>query len=1000
MNTELRDQYNKFKLIVEGDFVAVLHEMIEAQVHFLETVAALQRKITAERLQADRLAEGLRKTYTYKKMLLDIVEKRFEVHDKANFDNDFGVFNLHATQYIDELDEVVNLPQGQERFKAQPGNSVLLRFGKWWKRLFYAISKWPEKTRNGFRRLFKKQPVPLRSWHHQVRFRKLTTYYLKERLPIELQELLPRMYRAFSSSSKVCWEVDAKIDKAFENYLHGEAHEYNVDIALVEQIDEAIAGLNKLRGELEEEARAIYESVFEQYSQAYEKTGTIELSNRRFSSRKSRKQHKSLKSQYRSLANGWTNTLLALSDDWEIDLEIYVIIYSGLEVFYDTQKNLKSRLEVVTSQKLSEIKSVLEATRAKLREHEGDTGLKELIEKELNTLRESLTPVLLPEANNLILAQDFPALVNNLESETDRLIQGISTRRSVMKGEAYDQPLRTSALNYVSPYELINFESWPHFQKTLKAVKLSITDNLNVIQNDIVDVGQIAEFNLESALSLFDDEDRPDDPALIAADGVERTIEKVDAISDKLQSLQTSIDEDLFQGLETFNNRLIQFTNNENIYDIRVRIAKGKALDKSVRYKEKLVHSIKNFLPTAMVYIRGRYRRVAGFVLETSKKIGIAGQQKDISTELADFLAETEKSIGKLPFVYQRLFRTEPLTDINFFEGRKTELLQLNNAYNNWTKGRFASVVVTGERGSGVTTLLNFFLNDLSTGSQIHRFSVEDHVETQSEMVNFFSEKFDSKFNTFDDLVSFLNQRKRLVVLENIQKLYLKRVNGFAALRLFTELISLTSKYTFWVVGCTRYAWEYLHKTIALSDHFSYHIHLKDFDNQAIVNMINKRHKVSGYNVRFEPAPSDLNHRKFKKLSDTEQQSYLRDGYFTNLNKIAKSNVSLALIYWLRSAKEITGNTIVIGSMKDMDFSFMNNLPANKVFALANLLFHDGMTEEGFCKVTGFSSGKVRALLQPMFEDGIIVHSNGKYQVNPLLYRQTVMTLKMKNIIH
>ncbi|MBL6445942.1 ATP-binding protein [Fulvivirga sp. 29W222] len=1000
MNTELKDQYSKFKLIVESDFVELLCKKIDIQVSFLEKVAALQRKVARKDLKADQLVDGFRKTYTYKKALLDIVEPRFELLEKASFDDDFSAFNLHATNYIDSLAENVDLPQSLDRFKVQPDNSALLKFGKWWKRFFYAISKWPEKISNGFRKLFKKQLIPLKPWSHKVKLRNLTSYYLKERLSIELLELFTKLFVAFLRSSKVCWEIDSKIDQAFETFLHSENHIYEVDESLISRIDEAIAKLQKLKTELKEEADTIYEHVFDQYASAYEKAGTIEISNNRFNTRKNRKQHKLLKSQYVTLVSGWNNALFVLSDDWEIDLEIYVIIYSGLEEYYKTQENLKGRLNLVTTHKLNEIKSVLENTRTHLREHDEGQDLRVLIEQELSNLRGELTPVLLPETNNLILAQDFPALVNNLESETDRLIKGISTRRSVMKGVTYDQPIKTSSLSFVSPYELINFESWPYFQKTIKSVKLAIVDSLNDVQNDIIDIGQIAEFNLESALSLFDDEERSDDPAVIAAEGIERTIEKVGTISDNLNGLQRSIDEDLFQGLESFNKSLVKFTNNENIFDIRVRIAKGKALDRSTRFKEQLAHNIKNFLPTALIFIRTRYRKVAGFVKETSKKIGIAGLQKDISTELADFLVETEKSISKLPFVYQRLFRTEPLADINFFEGRKTELLQLNNAYNNWTKGRFASVVITGEKGSGVTTLLNFFLSDLTTGSMVCRFSVENHIETPAEIVSFFAEQFESKFDTFDDLVSFLNQKKRIVVLENIQKFYLKRVNGFGALRLFCELISLTSKYTFWVVGGTRYAWEYLQKTINLAEHFSYLIPLKDFDNQAIVNMINKRHKVSGYNVSFEPAPSDLNQRKFKKLSEAEQQASLRDSYFNNLNKIAKSNVSLALIYWLRSAKEITGNTIVIGSMKDIDFSFMNSLVPLKFYALANLLFHDGMTEEGFCKVTGYTSGKARAVLQPMFEDGIIVIQNNKYQINPLLYRQTVMMLKMKNIIH
>ena len=1000
MNTELQEQHDQFKKIILNDYLPVLIEKTDDQILFLQKVKRLQLDIVREDFLPGNISASLKKMHIYKHALLDTVERHFKSQNTPNFDVDFVKFNLSANFYLETVDESRNLPEGKERYRKLSGDSLFLGIGKWWKRFFYNISKWPEKIANAFRKLFKRQVKELRPWHHQVKFRNLTEYYLKEKLSYELIPIFEQIFKTSIGATKVCWKIDEQLDKAFEHYLEKEDHSYTPDVVVVEPIDQEISRLKKLKEKLREDILEVYERVFEAYAASYDKVGTIEASNSRYNARKRSKQHKAVLQRYKSLIIGWSNTLLVLSDDWEIDLELFVIIFSALQDYQDTLKDFKARIEKVSRLKLEQIRQILVDVELKLRGEEDNAEFQKLLKVELENLRELLSPQLLPETNSLILAQDFPALVNNIEADVDRLIQSISTRRSVMKGAAYDQPVRTSALSFVSPYELINFESWPQFQKILKTVKLDVVEKINHMQNDVMDIGQIVEFNLESALSLFQQDPIENDPKEIAAEGIKRTLEKVEDISKELHSMMQVIEGELRQGLLSFNKSLITFTNNENIFDIRVRIARGKALEKSARFKEKLIHSVRNFIPMVAVQGRSLYREISNAVLRASKKFGIAGQQKVITTELADFLVETEKSIEQLPFVYQRLFRTEPLTDFNFFEGRISDLATLNHAYNNWTKGRFASTIIIGEKGSGVTTLVNYYLKDLSSSHKIYLLRVSNHICDLKDLLGFFSQEFEQHFDSVEALREFLNDGKKLIVLEHVQKLYLKKVNGFNVIKQLNELISTTNKSVFWLVTCTGYAWQYLDKTTGLSEHFSYVVHLSEFDDEAIVNMINKRHRVSGYNVQFEPAPSELNQKKFKKLKNTEQQIYLRDKYFSALNKIAKSNVKLALLYWLRSTKSINGNTIVIGSLKDIDFSFMNNLSANKVYVLANLLLHDGMSEEGYMEITGHSRGKAFGILQPMFEDGILTLHNAEYHVNPLLYRQTVMMLKMKNIIH
>ncbi|UII27238.1 hypothetical protein LVD15_02075 [Fulvivirga maritima] len=1000
MNSELQEQYHRAKAIVEKQFLEVLHRDIDVQITFLKQVRALQQDILEGGIAPDNFESSLLLIKDYKSSLVKLVESRFSEPEVVNFDVDFLLFNQEVNDLIEDLEEDITRPQEQERFYKTQGDSRFLRTRKWFKRRFYAVSKSPEKFLNVFRKLFKKPVKPLRPWVHHVRLKNLASFHFGGSLPLLLLPVIAKIDRRVSHSTRVAWQIDEEIEKACKQYVQSSEHEFEVEENILHPLDQAIHNLEEFKKEIEDFAIEAFEKLFNDYENAYLKVGTMELSNSQYSHKKIESLHERLLKQYKSDQQGWLNTFTALSDDWEIDLELYFIQYAGLTEYHQAFNQLKHRVEKVIGGQLEKVTAYLEKVKERLASASDDGNqLKTLIRKEITALREELSEKTLVETNELILKQDLPSLVNSVDYRIDRLIASVSEKRAIVKGADYDQPIKASAINYISPFELIHFESWPQLLKVIRAVKVKLTEQLSQTQNEIIGVGQIAEFNLESALSLFGGDDKENKPKNIAIQGIDRTAEKIISIEESLKSFEQEIDKQLYEGLYKFNEGLTRFTNNENIYDIRVRIAKGKALQKSKVLKEELVHRIKNLAPAVISFVRLKYEHIHLLINKTYKRYGLSSQDS-ISAELADFLAETRSAIEKLPFVYQRLFKLEPLADINFFEGRAEEMRTLNTAYNNWMKGRFAASVLIGEKGSGATTLLNFYLKDLGTSSTVYRISPSDTIHNLDELISCFAEAFKEEFRTEEELITFLNAKKKIVVLENIQKLYLKKVRGFDTLRKLMEIIAMTNEKVFWVCSCTKYSWNYLDKTINLSDHFSYHISLNDMSDASIISLIDKRHRVSGYNLKYEPSGNELNNKKFKRLPENEQQQFLRERYFHSLNNIAKSNVSLALVYWLRSTRQIEGNTIFIGSLNENDFSFMKGLSLDKTFALANIILHDGITEEEYSNISHASVSKVRSVLYPLYEDGVLIKEEKKYFINPLLYRHTLDLLKSKNIIH
>ncbi|MEL7001152.1 MAG: hypothetical protein AAFN93_00300, partial [Bacteroidota bacterium] len=591
--------------------------------------------------------------------------------------------------------------------------------------------------------------------------------------------------------------------------------------------------------------------------------------------------------------------------------------------------------------------------------------------------------------------------IDVLEAEVIHQADEVAPKRGIVKGADYEKPIKSSMISYVSTKELINFESLPQFEKVVKKVKFQISNNINEIQSKISELHQIAQFNLESALTLFDQPSEVDNPKNVALEGIDRTLEKLDGVNVHFERFRELFHEDLTQGLDELASSLIKLTSNENIYEIRIRIAKGKAIKRSIQIKEDILDTVRNIFPKFIRFIRIKYAGSQSWIRNTFRKYGLVDTDDVISTELADFLADTSQAVDRLPFVYRRLFKSSPLHDKTLFQGRKEELRVLNNAYNNWMKERFAASVVIGEKGSGVSSLINIYLRELSNSCEVIRFAPFKGVQSTDELLNLISHELSVNFRNVNELVKYLVEgEKRIVVVENIQLIFLKKVGGFSSLNQLMELISLTYKNVFWLMSCTAYSWDYLNKAISLSDHFSYTIKMKEFDNDTIIDIITRRHKISGYDVQFEASAENLNDKKFKKLKQEEQQNQLKKEFFSDLNKIAKSNVSLGLIYWMRSTKEISGNTLMISSLKDIDFSFMKSLSINKAYALMELLLHDGLSEKEFCDITNQTVSRSRSVLNPLREDGIINYDDEVYHINPLLYRQTVNLLRTKNIIH
>lgn len=1004
----IREQIEGF---VHSSMVNKLNKRIDEQIHFINSVSDLVKTHIID-LKDLKTNEPLfyKKIEEYNSALLKLLEKSTPGKDIRGFREEFSDLVQSYEEFLKLTDSKRSEDQDWERFKFLEGDTFGVRGFKVVKKAGYFIATSPRRTVNLFRKLFRKPVRSLKLWKRKVYFRNLIQLIIKDSFLIKSFGLINEMEREISSTCHSVWKSEEKINKHFTADLQfGDLSVYipgDDEISLFDKdINSLLKQMQKMKESINTNTTLYLDEVFDRLDDAYKKAGTLEYPSRVYSNKKVLSSEKNVEEKYNQLAAGWNNTFFALLEDWKLNKDLYLNEILEVQELYSLRSEIKEKIIGNAIPSLDEIKRVLLSSRSRLAQQKESHSFREALLREKSDLYKLLNNGLIDDAAELLMNEGIPEIIDELELNLKSNIEKTLEKRAIVKTAVYDHQIRNSEIEYIKPDELIRFEILPDFLRETQKLKTSVIETLDEIQKNLRDVDKIADFNLESAIASADtygNKEEQMDPAAIASEGLQRAITKSDEIKSQLFEVHENIIKTFSESIASYNKKILALTDTDNILEIKLRLAKAKAIEKTVEYRAKTLQSIKGLIPGIIGFIKHTFARTGSLYKNIRRKFGLEEKQAKISTEISDFLTETENAVNKLPYVYQRLFRIEPLEDEKFYEKRTAEINKLQLAYDNWKKGRYAPAVITGEKGSGITTTVNFLLRNMSIEEELIRADVDRIIECEENFLKFFSVILRTDFHEPREISHFLNSTgyKRIIIVENIHHFFHRKIGGFDSFRKFFQIVSATNKNVFWIASSNLYAWNYLDRVLNISDYFSYIVKLQPFTDDQIVDIIMKRHRVSGYNIKFEPSEEDLQSRNYQRLSDQEKQKYLKEKYFSELNNFARSNLSISLFFWMSSTREVKTDTISIGSLEGLDFSFLQGLGDEKIFSLYALLIHDGLTADQHSVIFNQAEEKSRLNLLLLADDGIVIRTNDRFVINPLLYRQTVSLLQTKNILH
>ncbi|WP_288954994.1 hypothetical protein [uncultured Polaribacter sp.] len=349
-------------------------------------------------------------------------------------------------------------------------------------------------------------------------------------------------------------------------------------------------------------------------------------------------------------------------------------------------------------------------------------------------------------------------------------------------------------------------------------------------------------------------------------------------------------------------------------------------------------------------------------------------------------IEEAEEKI-QLPDEYLERFTLYPIQNKEFLKNRNEELKSLELAYENW-KIINSPLLVVDDPGEGGTSLLH-------AGTYIYPnakiLETNQAIDSYKKLIGLLTNtlRIEDEFKSFKDLEKHINSTddKHVIVLENIERLFIRRVRGFDLLEDFLLFLHATKSKIYWVISINKYSFYYLNRVKYFSSHFPSIIHLKPILNEQLKAEILDRN--TGYQMVFLK-PNKISkkaEKQLKKATKEGRQEILENLFFKKMFSFSKGNISKAILYARNSAYNVKDKVVFI---KPIQIKVLDDLSLNDLFILEAIFQHRSLSIKELNIVLRNSDRQSRLSIEKLLEKQLIrptstINKRIEYRVN-LMY--------------
>lgn len=362
---------------------------------------------------------------------------------------------------------------------------------------------------------------------------------------------------------------------------------------------------------------------------------------------------------------------------------------------------------------------------------------------------------------------------------------------------------------------------------------------------------------------------------------------------------------------------------------------------RKLRYVSTARQMVKRSATTTSTRAREQFRKVDQAVFEY---LGLRMPERPpvqpvrMRPQLSDVLpVRLDRS---LPAIYRHLFALAPVQDQRFLVGRQAQIEGLQVALERWQGGMDSAALLVGGRGSGKTSLLNCAVSLFPEGVEVVRAEFSQRVRTKGQMDDFLGSLLDNGTGA-----------RRVIIIEEFERSYLKVVGGLEGLRRLGQIITRTARDVFWILSVNDSAMRFLNFAAEVGSHFPLRIDAMAVTKDQLRNAILQRHNLSGLRLRFEP-PAERSSRaeslrRWFGLDEDPEQLFFDSLYYES-GGVFRSAFEL----WLASIKRVDGVYVEMRQPLASDYTRLwSVLKQADHFTLAAIEQHGSLLPEELSEV-------------------------------------------------
>ncbi len=353
-----------------------------------------------------------------------------------------------------------------------------------------------------------------------------------------------------------------------------------------------------------------------------------------------------------------------------------------------------------------------------------------------------------------------------------------------------------------------------------------------------------------------------------------------------------------------------------------------------------------------------------------------------------------------LPALYRRLFRPEPVQDSRFLVGREREIAAIAEARAFWEEGRPAALLVVGERGTGKTSLINCAVQQCLQGIEVTREEFGERVVSEQALRSYLAARLGSGDPAA--LEEDLARRRRVIVLEEAERTFLRHVNHYGGARALQRLIAATCSSVLWIVVMNSSAFRLLDAALDFGSGFSHRLNTGSASPADIRHAILLRHNLSGLRLEFTGEGGDGGRLAgwLAKLQGADRTP--EDQFFAALGRESGGVFRTAFDLWLAHIESIEAGALYMRPLKPPDLTqVISEFDQDDLFTLAAVLQHGSLTPEEHATVFQLSLPESRARIDELAAREVLDTDpqRGGFRVRPHAMRLVREALYRRNLL-